>query len=66
MNDPKSERGYRYSPSAVDEAAALIVTDIGGPTEEGWTNDPRNTAQAVLDVFLDAGVVILPRLAWPK
>ena len=54
-----SERGYRYDVSAVDEAAGRIVTDVGGPTEEHWKDDPRNTAQAVLDIFIDAGVVVI-------
>ena len=53
-----SRRGYRYPPSAVDEAAERIVTDVRG-FEENWKDDPRNTAQAVLEVFLDAGVVVL-------
>jgi hypothetical protein len=57
------DRGYRYSPDAVDTAAARILQDIGGRfdiTEKYWTDDPRNTAQAVLEVFLHAGVVVLP------
>ena len=52
------ERGYRYTPSAVDAAAERIVTDVRG-FEENWKDDPRNTAQAVLDVFIAAGVVVL-------
>ena len=55
-----TDRGYRYPPSAVDKAAARIVTDVGGPTEEAWKDDPRNVAQAVLDIFIAAGVVVLP------
>ena len=50
--------GYRYDASAVDHAAERIVTDVRG-FEENWKDDPRNTAQAVLEVFLDAGVVVL-------
>ena len=50
-------RGYRYDASAVDKAASRIVADVGGPTEEHWKDDPRNTAQAALDIFIAAGVV---------
>lgn len=51
------QSGYRYDAHAVDSAATRIVADIGGPTEEHWKDDPRNTAQAVLDIFIAAGVV---------
>jgi len=55
--NPNPPTGYRYDAHAVDKAAGRIVTDVGGPTEEHWKDDPRNTAQAVLDIFIAAGVV---------
>jgi len=58
--NPSSERGYRYDARAVDLAAGRIVKDVGGFTESYWKDDPRSTAQAVLDIFIAAGVVILP------
>ena len=58
MASTEKTRGYRYPPSAVDAAAERIVTDVRG-FEENWKDDPRNTAQAVLEVFLEAGVVVL-------
>ena len=58
--DTPNHRGYRYTPSAVIEAAERIVTDVRG-FEENWKDDPRNTAQAVLDIFIAAGVVVLVR-----
>lgn len=57
-NPPSPRKGYRYDASAVDHAAERIVTDVRG-FEENWKDDPRNTAQAVLDVFIAAGVVVL-------
>ena len=59
QNPTTRPRGYRYDAYAVDKAAARIVTDVGGPTEEAWKDDPRNVAQGVLDIFIAAGVVIL-------
>ena len=53
------ERGYRYDAYTVDLAASLIVKTISGCDYGTWKDDPRNVAQAVLDIFLEAGVVVL-------
>jgi len=58
QNPTTPPKGYRFDARAVDEAAGRIVTDVRG-FEENWKDDPRNTAQAVLDIFIAAGVVVL-------
>ena len=55
---PVPERGYRYSPSAVDKAAGRITRDADDLMGERWKGDGRDTAQAVLDIFIEAGVVV--------
>jgi hypothetical protein len=53
----RGPRGYRWDAATTDAAAARIVKDVGDDMSEGWKRDPRDIAQAVLEIYIAAGEV---------